>query len=75
MFEFKAVLIPKNKKRMTFCSVLTEVWQTMFIPNNSCVEEMTLPEKQMIGEEKGRHEDKADSWLQTVNRKYIESKQ
>lgn len=35
---------------MTFGSVLTEVWQTAFIPNNSCVEEVTLLEKQMIGD-------------------------
>lgn len=48
---------------MTFCSVLNEVWQTVFIPNNSCVEEVTLLEKQMIGEtqDSERYKDKADS--------------
>lgn len=43
----------KQKNTMTFCSLLAEVWQTVFIPNNSCVEEMTLLERQMIGETQG----------------------
>lgn len=74
MFMFKVVLIPQSKKKksMTFCSVLSEVWQTGFIPNNSCVEEVTLLEKQIIGKTqgRGRYEDGADSWKQIINRKF-----
>lgn len=70
MFRFKAVLIPKNKKKsMTFCSALTEVWQTAFIPNNSCMEEVTPLEKQMIGE---RHREGEDmNTGQTAGRKQL----
>lgn len=60
MFRFK-----KKKVRMALCSVLTKVWQqTVFIPNNSCVEEVTVLEEQMIGDTPGRerYEGRADSW-------------
>lgn len=45
MFMFILVLIPQkqtSKHDLLFC--LTEVWQTVFIPNSSCVEEMSAGE-------------------------------
>lgn len=43
---------------------MTEVWQTAFIPDSSCVEEVTVLEKQMI---RVGGEDDADSWTKPHN--------